>query len=256
MKYYFLKLCPGEKAAVFDLLRCRFWLLFHQLPLHPRPSPVPALSLHNTQLTTMRSPPVMNCLPMPPPLTDFAHRSMPAFGPSSALIPVARSFYAYEEITAVNLLVGAVTNNAGNGGPPKHGLFWPPLILTQEVPCPWWRRLPAPAPRSPSLQALLLARTAFCQQSPVEPSAMAHQKTNILERLRQGSPQECEQHNALVKLAAWEDLNEWFERVSKGPQSTALYAKTTEYHINCMERMWSKYVPSPSDSDCQLRFFP
>lgn len=53
---------------------------------------------------------------------------------------------------------------------------------------------------------------------------------------------------ALSTLAAQEYLNERFERVSKGPRSTALYADTTEYHIDRMERVWNEYVPSPLHS--------
>ena len=37
-------------------------------------------------------------------------------------------------------------------------------------------------------------------------------------------------------------MNERFERVSKGPQPSALYADTTEYHISRLERIWTEFV--------------
>jgi hypothetical protein len=71
---------------------------------------------------------------------------------------------------------------------------------------------------------------------------MAREKTNILERLQRGSLQERKQHDTLVKLAAQEYLNERFEKVSKGPQVSELYAETTEYHIDRQERLWIEYI--------------
>lgn len=71
---------------------------------------------------------------------------------------------------------------------------------------------------------------------------MARQETNILERLQRRSPQEREQYAALTKLAARDALNRRFERVSKGPQTSKLYAESSEYNIGRLERLWRESV--------------
>ena len=61
---------------------------------------------------------------------------------------------------------------------------------------------------------------------------MARKKLHILQQLQQGSRQDRNRHEARIKLAARDYLNERFDRVAKDPQLTQLYADSTEYHIN------------------------
>ena len=78
---------------------------------------------------------------------------------------------------------------------------------------------------------------------------MARRKSTVLERLRRGSPQQRELHDAQARSAARKNLEERFERVCKGPQSTELYAGSTEYQIGRMERIWTEQV-RPSQLLC------
>ena len=73
---------------------------------------------------------------------------------------------------------------------------------------------------------------------------MARRKSNLLERLRRGSPHQRELHDAQSKSTARKQLEERFERVARGPQSMELYAESTEYHIGRMERVWTEQVSS------------
>ena len=59
---------------------------------------------------------------------------------------------------------------------------------------------------------------------------MARKKLCILQQLQQSSHRDRNQHEARIKLAAREHLNERFDRVVKGPQLTQFYADSTEYH--------------------------
>ena len=72
--------------------------------------------------------------------------------------------------------------------------------------------------------------------------AMARKKSHIFQQLSRGSRQDRDQHEACVKLAARKDLNERFDRVAQGPQLTQLFADSTEYHIDRLQRLWNEYA--------------